>query len=61
MIPEPHISLDHMHFLLGALALGRELRLGNCGACGAVMEADRLTLRLPRCVVCAADLQLCAV
>jgi hypothetical protein len=56
MIPEPLISLDHMHFLLGALALGRELRLDNCGACGAVIVADRLTLRLPRCVVCATDL-----
>jgi hypothetical protein len=59
MIPDAHISLDHMHFLLGALALGRELRLGNCGACGAVIVADRLTLRLPRCVVCATDLLAC--
>jgi hypothetical protein len=56
MIPEPHISLDHLHFLLGALALGRELRLGSCDVCGAVVVADRLTLRVPRCVVCAADL-----
>jgi hypothetical protein len=60
MIPEAHISLDHMHFLLGALALGRELRLGTCGACGAVIVADRLTLRAPRCVVCATDLLACA-
>ena len=60
MIPEPHISLDHLHFLLGALAHGRELRLDNCAGCGALIVADRLTLRAPRCVVCASDLQLCA-
>jgi hypothetical protein len=56
MIPDPHISVDHMHFLLGALALGRELRLDNCNGCGAVIVEDRLTLRAPRCVVCATDL-----
>jgi hypothetical protein len=56
MIPEPQISLDHLHFLLGALARGRELRLDNCDACGALIVADRLTLRAPRCVVCARDL-----
>jgi hypothetical protein len=55
MIPEAHISLDHLHFLLGALAQGRELRLDNCKSCGALIVADRLTLRTPRCVVCATD------
>jgi hypothetical protein len=56
MIPDSHISLDHMHFLLDALAQGRELRLDKCGGCGAVIVADRLTLRAPSCVVCATDL-----
>lgn len=57
MIPDSHITLDHLHFLLDALAQGRELRLDKCEACGAVIVADRLSLRAPSCVVCAIDLQ----
>jgi hypothetical protein len=56
MIPDSHISVDHMHFLLNALAHGSELRIDNCEGCGAIIVADRLTLRAPRCVVCASDL-----
>lgn len=56
MIPDGHITLDHMHFLLDALDQGREIRMDKCGVCGAVIVADRLTLRAPSCVVCATDL-----
>lgn len=52
-IPSPLISFEHAVFLLGALSRGDELTLGACRDCAAVVVADRWSLRITRCLVCA--------
>jgi hypothetical protein len=52
-IPSPLISFEHAVFLLGALSRGDELALGACRDCAAVVVADRWSLRITRCLVCA--------
>jgi len=47
------ISFEHAVFLLGALSRGDELTLGACRDCAAVVVADRWSLRITRCLVCA--------
>jgi hypothetical protein len=49
----PLLSFEHAEFLLRALCRGDELVLGACRECGAVLVADRWTVRAPLCIVCA--------
>lgn len=52
VVAEPQITFEHAVFLVGALARGDELRLGPCAACGALVVADRLSLRQITCASC---------
>jgi len=52
--PAPLISFEHAIFLLSALWRGEELLLGACRDCSALLVTDRWSLRMPRCIVCAA-------
>jgi hypothetical protein len=49
----PMLSFEHAEFLVCALCRGDELVLGACRECGAVLVADRWTVRAPLCIVCA--------
>lgn len=52
LVPRPALSFEHAVFLVVALSRGDELRLSGCSGCGAVVVADRLSLRIPRCAGC---------
>lgn len=52
LVPRPSLSFEHAVFLVTALSRGDELRLAGCAGCGAVVVADRLSLRVPRCAGC---------
>lgn len=52
LVPHPSLSFEHAVFLVTALSRGDELRLAACTDCGAVVVADRLSLRVPRCSGC---------
>jgi hypothetical protein len=54
LVSEPCISFEHAVFLVSALTRGDELRLAGCAGCGALVVADRLSLRVPRCAGCGA-------
>ena len=55
----PGIGFEHAVLLVNALALGQELRLGDCQGCGVLLVVDALALRAPRCMVCAPDTARC--
>ena len=52
LVRRPSLSFEHAVFLVKALSRGDELRLSGCAGCGAVLVADRLSLRVPRCAGC---------
>jgi len=52
LVPDAHISFEHAVFLAHALCRADELRPARCGGCGAVIAADRLAVRAPRCPGC---------
>jgi hypothetical protein len=52
LVRRPSLSFEHAVFLVTALSRGDELRLSGCAGCGAVVVADRLSLRVPRCSGC---------
>lgn len=52
LVSQPAISFEHAVFLVTALSRGDELQLTPCGGCGALLVADRLSLRVPRCAGC---------
>lgn len=52
LVPHPSLSFEHAVFLVTALSRGDELRLAGCTGCEAVVVADRLSLRVPRCSGC---------
>jgi hypothetical protein len=52
LVPRPGLSFEHAVFLVTALSRGDELRLAACAGCGAVLVADRLSLRVPYCGGC---------
>jgi len=55
LVPRPALSFEHAVFLVTALSRGDELRLTGCTSCGAVVVADRLSLRVPRCGGCSGN------
>jgi len=61
LFPVPLISFEHGVFLLGALTRSDELTLAACRDCGAVVVADRWSLRAPRCTLCAIDPAMLAI
>jgi hypothetical protein len=48
----PLLSFEHAVFLVTTLARADELKLDQCLDCGAVLVADRLSLRVPVCTAC---------
>ena len=54
-VPQPLISFEHAVLLVSCLAAGEELTLARCRGCDALLVADRLALRPPRCTHCAAE------
>ncbi len=52
VVANPHISFEHLVFLVSALAAGEELLLANCELCGALTVVDRLTFRARHCLHC---------
>lgn len=51
---QPHISFEHLVFLVSALAQGEELTLANCEECGALTVGERISCKARRCLHCAA-------
>jgi hypothetical protein len=58
LMPQASLSFEHAVFLVTALSRGDELRLIGCAGCGAVVVADRLSLRVPRCSGCGGNAAL---
>jgi Flagellar transcriptional activator (FlhC) len=54
LVATPSITFEHAVHLVQALTQGDELRLHPCGICTALLVADRVALRAPTCVDCAA-------
>ncbi len=57
LMGESQISFEHAVFLFGALIAGEELRVAHCRDCSGILVTDRLTLRVPVCIECAANKQ----
>lgn len=53
LVAEPHISFEHLVFLVSALAAGEELILVNCEECGALIVGERISFRPRQCLHCA--------
>lgn len=53
LIPAARISFEHLVYLFTALHRGDELKLASCAGCGAVIVAERMTLKEARCPQCA--------
>jgi hypothetical protein len=53
LVVDPHISFEHLVFLVSALAAGEELQLADCEDCGARAVTDRFTFKRHRCQLCA--------
>jgi hypothetical protein len=52
LVADPHISFEHLVFLVRALAEGQELILARCEDCGALTVADRFTFQPQHCLHC---------
>jgi hypothetical protein len=52
LVADPHISFEHLVFLVRALAEGQELILASCEDCGALTVADRFTFQPRQCLHC---------
>jgi hypothetical protein len=53
LVAHPHISFEHLVFLVSALAQGEELTLANCEECGALTVGERISFKARRCRHCA--------
>ena len=53
LVPEAHISFEHLVFLVSALVDGEELALANCECCGALTVVARFAFKTNRCPHCA--------
>jgi hypothetical protein len=53
LVADPHISFEHLVFLVSALTDGEELTLASCQDCGALTVGDRITFKAHRCQHCA--------
>ncbi len=52
LVAEPHISFEHLVFLVSALAAGDELTLARCEDCGALTVGDRISFKARHCLHC---------
>lgn len=52
LVTDPHISFEHLVYLVSALAAGDELILANCEDCGALIVGERISFRAHRCPQC---------
>ena len=57
LVAEPHISFEHLVFLVSALAEGQELTLASCEDCGALTVGERISFKARQCLQCTTDLQ----
>ena len=53
LVADPHISFEHLVFLVSALAAGEELTLASCEDCGALTVGERISFKARRCLHCA--------
>ncbi|MEJ0007975.1 MAG: hypothetical protein WDM77_16825 [Steroidobacteraceae bacterium] len=53
LVAHPHVSFEHLVFLVSALAQGEELTLANCEECGALAVGERISFKARRCLHCA--------
>ncbi len=53
LVANPHISFEHLVFLVCALAEGEELTLDSCEDCEALTVDDRISFKARRCLHCA--------
>jgi Flagellar transcriptional activator (FlhC) len=53
LVADPHISFEHLVFLVNALAKGEELTLASCEHCGALTVSERISFKARRCLYCA--------
>jgi Flagellar transcriptional activator (FlhC) len=53
LVADPHISFEHLVFLVCALAEGEELTLASCEGCGALTVDDRISFKARQCLHCA--------
>jgi hypothetical protein len=53
LVADPHISFEHLVFLVNALAEGEELTLASCEDCGALTVGDRISFKARHCLQCA--------
>jgi hypothetical protein len=53
LVADPHISFEHLVFLVSAIAAGEELQLAGCEDCGSLAVTDRFTFKRHRCQLCA--------
>jgi hypothetical protein len=52
LVEDPHISFEHLVFLVSALAEGEELVLASCEDCGVLTVADRFSFQPQHCLHC---------
>jgi hypothetical protein len=52
VVTAPHISFEHLVFLVSALTGGEELQLANCELCSALTVVDRLSFKASHCFHC---------
>ncbi|HUN27787.1 MAG TPA: hypothetical protein VMU67_15910 [Steroidobacteraceae bacterium] len=53
LVPTARITFEHLVYLNAALLRGDELKVANCGGCGALLVVERMALREARCLACA--------
>ena len=52
VVTDPHISFEHLVFLVAALTGGEELQLTNCELCCALTVVDRMSFKARHCFHC---------
>ncbi|MEJ0007967.1 MAG: hypothetical protein WDM77_16785 [Steroidobacteraceae bacterium] len=57
LVADPHISFEHLVFLVSALAAGEELILASCEDCGALTVGERISFKARRCLHCASAIE----
>jgi hypothetical protein len=56
LVADPHISFEHLVFLVSALTQGEELTVACCEDCGAFAVVDSVALRKRVCSHCASQI-----
>jgi hypothetical protein len=57
LVADPHISFEHLVFLVSALAAGEELTLASCEDCGALTVGERISFKARQCLHCASAIE----